>query len=254
MPHALFMFITSTVLPTVLTEISGVTYYAWAGTFFAVCSIVGAAITLPVIAKLTPRRAYVFSALLFMACSSSVRHGVEHGYVHNWTCAAGLGSRPDVCDGFCNDPSHFSRHASVRCGRADLQCVGSRRADRSIVRRGNCGRRTLANCLLDLSSHWYFPRDAGLHCIADTIPAIDTEGGFLKSAGSAVDAGDNGSVSPQWCSWSIIGLQRRSRWCARLPLYRYPAGRARHPAKFSCAVGSISERRVLLLTQWYFSY
>ena len=71
MPHALFMFITSTVLPTVLTEISGVTYYAWAGTFFAVCSIVGAAITLPVIAKLTPRRAYVFSALLFMACSSA---------------------------------------------------------------------------------------------------------------------------------------------------------------------------------------
>jgi len=35
--HALFMFITSTVLPTVVMEIGGVTYYAWAATFFAVC-------------------------------------------------------------------------------------------------------------------------------------------------------------------------------------------------------------------------
>src|SRR6516225_11514452 len=71
MLHALFMFITSTVLPTVVMEIGGVTYYAWAATFFAVCSIVGAVITLPVIAKLAPRRAYVFGALLFVAGSSA---------------------------------------------------------------------------------------------------------------------------------------------------------------------------------------
>ena len=71
MLHALFMFITSTVLPTVVTEIGGVAYYAWAATFFAVCSIVGAMTTLPVMAKLTPRRAYLFGVLLFMVGSSA---------------------------------------------------------------------------------------------------------------------------------------------------------------------------------------
>jgi hypothetical protein len=33
MLHALFMFITSTMLPEVVTEIGGITYYAWATTF-----------------------------------------------------------------------------------------------------------------------------------------------------------------------------------------------------------------------------
>jgi len=65
MLHALFMFITSTVLPTVVAEIGGVTYYAWAATFFAVGSIVGAVTTLPFIAKLGPRHAYLFGVLLF---------------------------------------------------------------------------------------------------------------------------------------------------------------------------------------------
>jgi MFS family permease len=71
MLHALFMFITSTVLPTVVTEIGGIAYYAWATTFFAVSSIVGAVTTLPFIAKLTPRGAYLFGILLFIFGSSA---------------------------------------------------------------------------------------------------------------------------------------------------------------------------------------
>ena len=71
MMHALFMFITSTVLPTVVTEIGGVTYYAWAATFFAVSSIVGAVTTLPFINKLTPRGAYLFGILSFILGSSA---------------------------------------------------------------------------------------------------------------------------------------------------------------------------------------
>jgi len=71
MLHALFMFITSTVLPEVVTEIGGITYYAWATTFFAVSSIVGAVTTLPFIAKLNPRRTYLFGVVLFMAGSSA---------------------------------------------------------------------------------------------------------------------------------------------------------------------------------------
>jgi len=65
------MFITSTVLPIVVTEIGGITYYAWATTFFAVSSIVGAVTILPVIEKLTPRGAYLFSVSLFMVGSSA---------------------------------------------------------------------------------------------------------------------------------------------------------------------------------------
>ena len=71
MLHALFMFITSTVLPTVVAEIGGVSYYAWAATFFAVGSIVGAVTTLPVVAKLTPRHAYLFGVLLFVVGGST---------------------------------------------------------------------------------------------------------------------------------------------------------------------------------------
>src|SRR5215472_18025501 len=71
MLHALFMFITSTALPTVVAEIGGVTYYAWAATFFAVGSIVGAVTTLPFVAKLTPRGAYLFGVLLFVIGGST---------------------------------------------------------------------------------------------------------------------------------------------------------------------------------------
>ena len=71
MLHALFMFITSTVLPEVVTEIGGITYYAGATTFFAVSSIVGAVTALPLIAKLNPRRTYLFGVVLFMAGSSA---------------------------------------------------------------------------------------------------------------------------------------------------------------------------------------
>jgi len=71
MLHALFMFITSTMLPSVVAEIGGVSYYAWTATFFAVGSIVGAVTTLPVVAKLTPRRAYLFGVLLFVIGGST---------------------------------------------------------------------------------------------------------------------------------------------------------------------------------------
>jgi MFS family permease len=76
--HSLFMFITATVLPSIVTEIGGVTFYAWVTTFFGISSIAGAMMTPAVLRSTSPDRGYQTGLLFFLlgsvicACASDI--------------------------------------------------------------------------------------------------------------------------------------------------------------------------------------
>ena len=67
--HGFFMFITSTVLPSIVAEIGGVAYYAWVSTVFGIGSIAGAMLTPAILRGLPARRAYELGLLFFLGGS-----------------------------------------------------------------------------------------------------------------------------------------------------------------------------------------
>jgi MFS family permease len=67
--HGFFMFITSTVLPSIVAEVGGVAYYAWVSTVFGIGSIAGAMLTPPILRGLPARRAYELGLLFFVGGS-----------------------------------------------------------------------------------------------------------------------------------------------------------------------------------------
>lgn len=87
--HAVNMYIATTVMPSVVQDIGGMDFYAWATTLFVVASILGAALTARLLKSAGPRGAYVVATLLFAAgtlisslpstCRSCWRGGVCRG-------------------------------------------------------------------------------------------------------------------------------------------------------------------------------
>ena len=67
--HSLFMFITATVLPAIVADIGGVTFYAWVTTLFGISSIAGSVLTPTVLGTLSPNRGYQVALLLFLVGS-----------------------------------------------------------------------------------------------------------------------------------------------------------------------------------------
>lgn len=67
--HGFFMFVTATVLPSIVGEVGGVAYYAWVSTAFGIGSIAGALLTPAVLSRLAPRRAYELGLVVFLAGS-----------------------------------------------------------------------------------------------------------------------------------------------------------------------------------------
>ncbi len=65
--HAVNMYIATTVMPSVVQDIGGMDFYAWATTLFVVSSILGAALTARLLISAGPRGAYVAATLLFAA-------------------------------------------------------------------------------------------------------------------------------------------------------------------------------------------
>ncbi|SHF25361.1 Major Facilitator Superfamily protein [Kaistia soli DSM 19436] len=63
--HAINIFLTATVMPSVVTDIGGLDVYAWATTLFVVASILAAAMTAKLLRGLGPRGAYLVAALFF---------------------------------------------------------------------------------------------------------------------------------------------------------------------------------------------
>ncbi len=69
--HAVDVFIVTTVMPSVVRDIGGASYYSWTTMLYMVASIIGAATGSPLKAKLGARRAYCLGSLLFLLGSVS---------------------------------------------------------------------------------------------------------------------------------------------------------------------------------------
>src|SRR6185312_9511613 len=65
--HAIDIFVITTVMPTVVADIGGAAYYAWAVTLYVVGSIVGAAGFPPLRVALGDRAAYGAGGVVFLA-------------------------------------------------------------------------------------------------------------------------------------------------------------------------------------------
>ena len=65
--HAVNLYISTTILPTVVREIGGLDFYAWNTTLFVIASILGAALSSPVLAQTGPRGGYIVAAAVFIA-------------------------------------------------------------------------------------------------------------------------------------------------------------------------------------------
>ncbi|MGE0239236.1 MAG: MFS transporter [Parvibaculaceae bacterium] len=65
--HAVNMYVATTVMPSVVADIGGLDFYAWATTVFVIASILGAALTARLLHGAGPRGAYLVATLLFAA-------------------------------------------------------------------------------------------------------------------------------------------------------------------------------------------
>ncbi len=64
--HAINLYISTTILPSVVREIGGLDYYAWNTTLFVVASILGAALSTPILTKAGPRGGYGLATAVFI--------------------------------------------------------------------------------------------------------------------------------------------------------------------------------------------
>src|SRR4051794_14822286 len=63
--HAVNVYITTTILPSVVADIGGMDYYAWNTSLFIIASIFAAAVSPGLLGRCGPRRAYLISAAIF---------------------------------------------------------------------------------------------------------------------------------------------------------------------------------------------
>lgn len=63
--HAINVYLATTILPSVVADIGGLSYYAWNTTLFVVASILGSAISAKLLGTSGPRGAYVIAAAIF---------------------------------------------------------------------------------------------------------------------------------------------------------------------------------------------
>jgi predicted MFS family arabinose efflux permease len=63
--HATNVFIAATILPSVVSDIGGLPYYAWNTTIFMVMSILGSTLSTRLLLRAGPRAAYAIAAVLF---------------------------------------------------------------------------------------------------------------------------------------------------------------------------------------------
>jgi len=69
--HAVNLYVSTTMLPSVVRDIGGFEYYAWNTTMFVVASILGAAAAARLLARAGPRGGYVLGACVFAAGSAA---------------------------------------------------------------------------------------------------------------------------------------------------------------------------------------
>lgn len=67
--HAINVYITTTILPSVVADIGGIDYYSWNTSLFIIASILAAAVSPGLLERCGPRTAYLLSAVIFAAGS-----------------------------------------------------------------------------------------------------------------------------------------------------------------------------------------
>lgn len=65
--HATNTFIATTIMPSVVREIGGLAFYAWATTLYIVASLIGGATCARILARIGPRRLYMLAMAIFAA-------------------------------------------------------------------------------------------------------------------------------------------------------------------------------------------
>ena len=65
--HAVNVYVTITILPSVVADIGGLDYYAWNTSLFILASIMGSALSPRLLASLGPRGGYRFATVVFAA-------------------------------------------------------------------------------------------------------------------------------------------------------------------------------------------
>lgn len=68
--HSVSLYITASILPTVVADIGGMPLYAWNTTVFVIAAIVGAAVAAPGLQRVGPRWAYAMAGAAFAAGSA----------------------------------------------------------------------------------------------------------------------------------------------------------------------------------------
>lgn len=63
--HAVNLYISTTILPSVVKDIGGIDYYAWNTTIYVVASIVGAALSARLLSRFGPKASYALAGLIF---------------------------------------------------------------------------------------------------------------------------------------------------------------------------------------------
>jgi MFS family permease len=89
--HAVNVHIVSTVLPSVVQDIGGLDLYAWNTTLFVVASIVGAALSVRLLAALGPRGAYLLALGLFALGSAACAAAGSMPWMLSGRSVQGLG-------------------------------------------------------------------------------------------------------------------------------------------------------------------
>lgn len=64
--HAVNLYITTTILPSVVKDIGGLDYYAWNTSVYVVASIVGAALSAQSLTRFGPKVAYALAGVIFL--------------------------------------------------------------------------------------------------------------------------------------------------------------------------------------------
>ena len=64
--HGFFMFVTATVMPSIVAELGGVAYYAWVSTIFGIGSLAGALLAPLMLRCFSPRHTYELGLLFFV--------------------------------------------------------------------------------------------------------------------------------------------------------------------------------------------
>jgi MFS family permease len=76
--HALGMHMLATVLPSIVADLGGATFYAWATLLYTIASIIGTVCGGLVTARLDLRRGYLVGALVFLGGLGRLCYGAAH--------------------------------------------------------------------------------------------------------------------------------------------------------------------------------